>query len=395
MISKNIISFTEYLIVFFIVILSGSIVPFVFTDNYSGFLIMLLMLLIVAWVIVFKNKKIKISNTFMLLFLMISLLLMFLFKQEFNYAKEYLGMIIRIIIAFGAVMLIDKEIFMKKFVNIIFYISCISIFFYSIGVVFPSFIYELPLIFDDVGTGFRCLYIYFYQGVNIWNFRNTGIFWEPGAFQIFINLALIFEMYYFKSTNKKRMIIFSLAVISTISTVGISILFLVLFNKLIKMRSNIKYLIMALLIACIMLSGAIETLFLAKIGTNNASGVDRWAGQMADIEVFLQSPLFGAGYRDYFNDFTKYAYYYGAILPNSSNSFTLLLALNGIIYSSVFVSSVFLFFNQITENKIEKAIIFCSIIAMLSTEGMLIKLLFICFLFYGLESLTNRKRLRV
>jgi hypothetical protein len=54
-------------------------------------------------------------------------------------------------------------------------------------------------------------------------FRNQGIFWEPGAFQTFANIAILITIFNNKLTDKKKMLYISIlyiALITTFSTTG-------------------------------------------------------------------------------------------------------------------------------------------------------------------------------
>lgn len=69
--------------------------------------------------------------------------------------------------------------------------------------------------------------------------RNCGPFWEPGAFQGFINLALLFELYSLRSSNllfSKESIIYIISILTTLSTGGYVTMFFIIGYYIIQSR---------------------------------------------------------------------------------------------------------------------------------------------------------------
>ena len=82
----------------------------------------------------------------------------------------------------------------------IYYLSCISLFFFLWQIISPSLLYQLLAAFDisenerSIGTYYSIL-VY---TVNQWNpdavIRNAGFCWEPGPFSCFIILGILFNL---------------------------------------------------------------------------------------------------------------------------------------------------------------------------------------------------------
>ncbi|GEM_PF-3060806 len=130
-------------------------------------------------------------------------------------------------------LLILKEKFISYYSNIIYIFSIISLFCFA----YNTFVGILPFIsvetteMDD-GNIFRVSSIIYTQLYNLntgyITLRNCGPFWEPGAFQGFVNLAITLEVLTTNNYTKywyRKMIILLLTVITTFSTGGFVVLF--------------------------------------------------------------------------------------------------------------------------------------------------------------------------
>jgi len=308
--------------------------------------------------------------------------------NDFDRITEYSGFVGRFLIAFIVTALISKDTFVKAYTNIIVYYSIISLIMYAIGFAFPSFILSLPISFNDAGTGYRQILFYFYQGIDLWNFRNAGIFWEAGAYQVFLSIALIFEVFLIKGSVFRILVLF-VAIATTISSIGIVVLTIISFVLLFSIKSIFRYPLFILLALCIWLSGVFDALVLVKFYGNNISGIDRLSGQLADLQLFLRNPLFGVGVNEYNEAFKEVAYSLGAVQPTSSNSFTGMLALNGLLYSAVFFLPMLGFFFNIPIKFKEKVTMLLIFVLLLCSQGVMMQILFLCLSFYSFHHYTD------
>lgn len=368
------------------IFLSGSLLPFVFSSGYSSFLLLFTGFLIFTVFILHKTTY-KV-NFLIFLFLIIAFLgILFFIREDFQSVSTYFGFYFRFFIAFLLVSLISRDFFIRSYTNFFVYYGFFSLIMYVIGLINPEFIYNLPTAYNDAGTGYRHLYIYYYQGIELWNFRNAGIFWEAGAFQVFLVLALIFESFILKE-NKRRRIVLVLTIISTLSVIGIVIIGLFIGLFLFNKKSKIAFLTPFLLIPLVLTNGFIQEMIEAKFEGTHSSGNERLVGQIADIKVWTDYPLFGAGLEKYEQVFKTYGYDLGAEIPTSTNSFSGMMALNGLLYSLLIFSSLFLFVFSLRISLKEKLLVSLMFILLLSSQGVLNQILFLCFLFYGIQNLT-------
>ena len=364
------------------IILSGSIVPFIFSSGYSLFLVVFLVLLIFYC---FYSKKLHAVNKSIAYYLAIIslLIILMILRSEQVFAKEYFGVLTRITIAFLFTLILAKNEFKFIYTNIIYSYSILSLMFYFAGIFFFEKIFTLPIMFNDAGTGYRHIYLYFYQGVNFWNFRNTGLFWEGGAFVIFLGFALIFQRFYLQKDLKKEIILI-VTCLTTFSTIGYAIILIILLSKL-NFKKLYHFIASISIIVCGVLTDYFKVIFLSKFDGKNISGIDRLVGQIVDLKLFSDAPIIGVGYSRYASEFKQMAFALGSIAPTSTNSITGLLALNGLIYSLLLFTPFFLYFFQRQKGL---SVIYQFIITLLIvvSQGIFNQLIFLVIIFYSFQN---------
>ncbi|MGL4865767.1 MAG: hypothetical protein ACRC4T_21935 [Cetobacterium sp.] len=139
--------------------------------------------------------------------------------------KNEIVFLANLIIVYLGVNCIEVENFFEKFSKIIYYISIISFLAYIIGILNPNLIKVVP------DYNFRTIYFLtnIYQSDLISYIpRTSGIFWEPGLYQMFLNISLI----YFIEKNSYIKVFFIISqIILTISFTGYIALFIIIIYK--------------------------------------------------------------------------------------------------------------------------------------------------------------------
>ena len=136
--------------------------------------------------------------------------------------------------------------------------------------------------------------------------RNSSIFWEPGAYQIYINLALLFH-FDEKAFSKEAFLSFEtviliISLITTFSTSGyfafsIVVIWLIIKNwNTLKIRNRLimtvpMMIVITIIIYVIFSSSAVVD----KIHVRNMSYIRRRADFRNSIDAIIKSPLYGYG----------------------------------------------------------------------------------------------------
>jgi hypothetical protein len=374
----------KLILVTILIILSGSLIPFIFSKSYAPFLISFFVLL--TFLVFRRKRELNLLTSGYFILLLLFQLGLLLIRSEYIFIKEYSGVLIRLVIVFLFTRLIHINEFKILYTKIIYYYSIISLVFYFYGVFFLKSILNLPIMYNDAGTGYRHSFIYFYQGIKLWNFRNSGLFWEGGAFVVFLTFALVFQRFYLKR-NIKREIILILTILTTLSTVGYAIILLYFVSRL-----NFKKLYHILLFTIVsllaVLTHFVQDIFINKFDGKNISGIDRLTGQIVDLKLFSDSPIIGVGYTRYLTEFRELAFALGSIAPTSTNSITGLLALNGFIYTVLIFTPFFLFFWR-GHSKTLSILRLLMIVLVIISQGIFNQLIFLSLIFYTFQNQNN------
>lgn len=210
--------------------------------------------------------------------------------------------------------------------------------------------------------------------------RNNGLWWEPGAFQVIINLAFLLGLA-FKMVSKKDYFLFLVVIISTFSTAGIiifSILSLIYFRN----DLNFKFIFMFFLLIVSVLIGTsfYEIVIESKFNLGNASANSRFNDASIAIKMFLDHPFIGTGFGDIeILEKYKLKHSYGT----SSNGLLLILANLGILSFVIFTPLIVPGYLKGFNKKIDKILVSLSIFLIFFTQNFTIILIFSIMIFYG------------
>lgn len=223
-----------------------------------------------------------------------------------------------------AVIICDKKMFLKRFLNTLLIIAIISLILYSltriygVGIFNPIFPYLTKVSSDTLAEGVYSYGGYIYRWTTVHSLRNCGPFGEPGQYQGVLSIALYFSLFKkhcFKNVRERKLyiLVFTITMLSTLSTNGYIALSILYIGYLccVKQDRNIKVFIKRLLILTIVLfiftdlgkdffKVAIYDKFFSDGNfslTSNTTG-GRTRGIIEMIEYISQNPfvLIGIGY---------------------------------------------------------------------------------------------------
>lgn len=213
-----------------VILYSGMAIP-LFRSNEG-----LILLWAVGFIIFWKETYMTNKKLLLALFIWLGYFIINTFIIQ-SFHPFFMGTYIaKIMIAYWLITYYKSDIF-QKFENVIFKLTVISLVFYTIQIIAPSFLFSL---FKSVSLSGDLFSNIHYSSIGIYTFhqkelleffpRNAGFTWEPGPFSSYIGLALFFNIVrndvFLK--DKKRLLIFFLAIISTQSTTGFLILLFIL-----------------------------------------------------------------------------------------------------------------------------------------------------------------------
>ncbi len=190
--------------------------------------------------------------------------------------------------------------YLKISEKIIFVLALFSLIGVIIYTFMPQIVFQMPQ-YVNKHTSHRTAFIF--NILTIGNHivaRNAGIAWEPGAFQFLLNLGLFS---YLKYTKPKiiKILIYSIAIIATKSTVGLSIFALIIIWKLIINQENKKIKLVAIFAVLLSLGSVLD---IARYHLDyklnpDVTGFDVRISPMLNAIDYGKNYIFGIGNSNY------------------------------------------------------------------------------------------------
>lgn len=347
------ISVFKYLLIYLLIIMTSSLV-------YSQYQQIILFLSLGIASILILAKKTKITNKLIIIInLFVILLLSLYLYSEGSYT---LGSMVNTLAIIFITYIYTKYIgyeFIDRYINIMYIITIISIFGYindltGFGDFFvnklPSFLDYTPHL-QSVKGGF----LFAFNKLNHIG-RNSGFCIEPGKYQYFINLALLFLLHFRKEKiigNINKLIVFLIGVLTTFSAGAYIITGIIFLPYILEFNNNAKSKVFLFIICTILVMpnlDIINTKIIDKLEFNietfsfeRGSGNTRLNDIKLDIKIF-KSNILGNGWNNYKEKWLTMAESDNYTTGSSSSSLTGSLAVYGII---VFLFIILLYINSI------------------------------------------------
>lgn len=303
-------------------------------------------------------------------------------------------------VAYLLCMLLSFDDFYEAFGKAVFFIASCAIVFTTLAYIFPSVVRMFPAVINTANVKiFTCLFAGLDERmIGSIAVRTSGIYWEPGVFQMYLNLVIAYELFYKKELNKKVIIIDLIALILTFSTTGYAVFawILICYGFLKKSDRNgdfsTRFAVVSLVFICgvfVLLFTSIGDVVLGKVVNPAASGTAevRLAGVVSNIEIALDNPWHGIGMETMNETFLRYSMKSNLLLGwTEQNTNTLLyqFAAHGIFYGIIFAIGTFKFGNNFDKGrKTITCVIFIMMILMYVGENLQYSWLPYIIIFYG------------
>lgn len=341
---------------------------------------------------VYFDIKILVSSIILISLVFITIL----FNSDFR--GGYIQVILNIALAFMFVSIVKVNDFIVFYNKIMYFLCAYSlVFVYLIGNIMRNIGFN-PLRYEN-SEGIAFINGIFASKVDIENYiRNFGVFREPGVYIIFIILAIIFEMFYFKNKetkSNKRLIVYILALLTTLSTPGyLTLVFLVIIYILKNLTKSIshKKIIMyyGFFNVCIIFLAVnnftrdiiIETI--NRFSNEHSSFSIRYLSIKSNIQVWLESPIWGNGITDGVSE--KFAMYFGNDFEvHNTTTIGAYLAVFGLFFVVVLLIGFLKFYVNLTNNRYLGICIFVIFMLPLNSQMIIYNLIIFVIFFYGIS----------
>lgn len=332
------------------------------------------------------NVKHLIAPTLMCIILMLTC---FINKEALN------NYVYRCAILITAYLLIeyDKDVFWRYFSKTMTFLSVWSIITFVLSIVLPSIINMFPLIKNIAGYGYRMI---IFSNINTETAysvsRNQSVFREPGVFVVFIVIAIIKEIKHVDKLNIKRFLIYTIALLTTMSTAGYIIL-AAIYIYIIFIRKDYKYKktsIIIILLVIVYLVGYTDVFQLDntiwtkfQYGTNHyGSWFARSSSLIVNLEIALKNPLFGVGRYKLYDTVMSTSGIYEAV--DNTNTVLINFSSFGFLYGIIHVIGLIKYSLFGERSIISGLFIFLLLFAAFSNEDMGQNILYYVIIFNGL-----------
>lgn len=308
--------------------------------------------------------------------------------------RTSVGTLIKLSSAYLTIQIVSVD-FVKIYIKQVVVISIISFIFYSLQFSpdIRSFLIETVAskleIQPDVSNAFYerspSIILYTFDPIAIEQGRNSGPFWEPGAFATFIVIALVFSILDSNNKSYKSNWILILALVSTLSTTGFLCLFVLFFGVKLVEGNTLSRLSLPVIFVAVMFFFN-NTEFLREKIKHNIAVADqttssRFGSALADLRLLYDSPYVGWG---------RGPKRYGPLTVTSleennhrNNGLFILLATYGLAGSVLYLACVYRGFRVLTLARNNRLVILCLFILILLSfsQDVLFKPLFLNMVF--------------
>lgn len=379
-----------YWLIIFLIFSSGSIF------GISLYYIESVILLFVLSGVVFVKEKLQNPtvnrNRIVSVFILVVSILLIITLNAPEEISSYFAIVLQVSIAFFITESCRISEMSIKFVNVIKWLAAISLVGFLLYLIFPNIALLLPKTEGYSSLEYYNAIVYIFParagfGYFVPFYRNIGIFWEPGAYQAFLNIAIIFALnrkdFLENRKNVIWLLIMMICIITTFSTTGYIVLAitLIIYNKrirlLIHISRNMKWIATAVLVFAMLLVFTETSAFdflIVKWGREffvTQNFIDRL--YLEDISILAEKPLnfFGITFENFYS-----------MGGGSANSIVHTLVSLGVPFTATILYSTFKFCFKLKY----PLICFVIITIILSTESFFWRPFFLCLSFYGLDN---------
>lgn len=302
---------------------------------------------------------------------------------------------------------VSKQSFLDVYCKLMYWLCLGSTIVYLFTLIFPNFISIFPRVYEgNIGeyfTGFS-----FVRLATQWvAMRNQSIFWEPGCFQTFIILAFLFEISKYGEKSRKKIYVYILATITTMSTTGMVALFLAIIIWLIESNNKtklkgIRFLISALTVLVVVISvfqllpQGLSNRTFDKVSAilngdmSNISVSTRMNAVFYSLQSALKSPLIGVGR----SGLTALGNYNEAGLSIMTFTPGNWMGRYGILFGIIAVIGFLQVRDNLFETRNAKVISIVLLIVVIATEAYTTNALIWVFVFYGFANKRLDKQIK-
>jgi hypothetical protein len=317
-----------------------------------------------------------------------------------------------IILSLLLVKRIQLSIFVDLYCRFMYFFAITSLLVMLITNVYSGIVSYFPLITNTIGRDSHFLFL-FVTGEG--PLRNMGIFREPGVYMIYLNIALMFTLYYNNKLNKKYIFTFLICIITTASTAGIIVAGILMSSILITSNNNFTRKEKRLLLLFPILFGiffiinqAQSDLIFDKLSEDSAAFAVSTMARVASLFVPLKmlfssffTFIFGSGLTNFsilFEEQSRITFGIPFTADGTAtNTIMNKFATYGFLFGTIYMVGIYRFCKKtLPKQPLKKLIFFVLLLMMFSNEDVRNSFLFNMIFFYGMtrDLSLNKEKLK-
>lgn len=218
----KLLGFIDYIFIYLLIFMSSGYQ----INAIAGTKILLSFIGVVVLMLLIKGSRIHFKKTYIILFILIMINILLTIIISGDKLEQFVITVVMFATAFFSASYFEIHEFIKKYVNVMCFISVFSLGLFALWYILPNVVMLLPPIYNVHGAKAYDAIFSSIAAADTFK-RNHGIFWEPGAFQTYVNLALLFHLFLPTKKSVRLIVIFSITILTTCSTTGYIVLFLI------------------------------------------------------------------------------------------------------------------------------------------------------------------------
>lgn len=316
-------------------------------------------------------------------------------EKSRNIIVPSMDILCALLIAFSALSGDEKYNFIDLYRQVVLIIAIASLILFTIGALVNSLFSIFPEFTQGRHTAYFAGLSFIYKNRQYLNQRNMGIFWEPGAFQTYLIVAMILEDSLEKNHKLRNLIIYSITILTTVSTTGIVCMLLFWILYVLKAENRKSGFVIALvLLLCVallvfhpeVLPDALRTGIVEKISDLFSGDAElrtvqtRMDSIVYPLQAFWENPLFGVS--------KSGMYAWRSLTGHGLNTCT---PINWFAHYGIFMGVIILvgfgkFFSKISAKRWVGLAMLVIFLVSISTEAFNYNPTLLCFAFMGISS---------
>ena len=356
------------------------------------------------------TNKISVKDKSIFSLIMSTILVVLSALGNLDFRMGYLYLLVVLWVGYMLLWIAGADRIFDFFYKAMTVISVVSVVAFVFQKLFPQFVTLFPIIKNETGIQFRFLLVTNLDDTYGTFLRNWGPFREPGVFQAFVALSLMYGLYCKKESSLWSILFHILAIVTTFSTTGYIVLMLIIGATVVQKKETMlnRELYKTILVICFL--GALYLVFFTDVlyssggmdyasvfgkifsgGSNPAMG-SRVASIWVNILMFLERPLFGGGLTFVDARFAELcSELYGTTGYHNTNTVFILLSTFGLLFMAILLTKMWLFINEYFHGgRWTKLLLLAAYICLLFGENLMYSVIIMVPLFYVSE--TERKQ---